>query len=142
MDLYRYFHPHYNPRLRKVSVRLVELGELEQGAVELRKAIERMQVRTENAPVGEIRAEHFSELLVALDYVVETLSTLMKAHPGDDLVALFQLLDERKGAPGWENWVRLLRQRLEIICQYGDELLSTGARTGTDGKSNGHSLRA
>ena len=35
MDLYRYFHPHYNPRLRKVPLRLQELAELEQKQSEL-----------------------------------------------------------------------------------------------------------
>ena len=114
MDLYRYFHPHHNPRLTKVPLRMQELGELEQAAIELKKAIERAEVRTAHAPVGGICKEHFSEMLVALDYLVESLSTLTKAHPGDDLDTMMHMLGERQNAPGWENWTRLLEQRLEI----------------------------
>lgn len=115
MDLYRYFHPHHNPRLRNVSLRQLELGELEQAAVELKNALVRASVRTEHSPIGGIRAEHFSEILVALDFIIESLATLSTAHPGDDDVTLRQLLEERRNAPGWENWATLLRQRLEMV---------------------------
>ncbi len=121
MELYRYFHPHHNPRLRQVSLRLQELGELEQAAVELRSAVRRAEIRSELAPVGRIQKDHFSEILVALDYIVESLSTLGKAHPGDDLSTLNSLLLERKDAPGWENWARLLRQRLQDV-KYIEEI--------------------
>lgn len=118
MDLYRYFHPHHNPRLRNVPLRLQELGELEQAAVELKKAVKRAEVRTSISDAGPIKGEHFTQLLVALEYIVESLGTLAGAHPGDDADTMVQMLDERKDAPGWENWARLLKQRLEILRQY------------------------
>ena len=117
MDLYRYFHPHHNPRLRKTSLRLQEIGELQQAASELRKAVRCAEIRTENAPVGGLRKDHFSELLVAMDYLVESLTTLTEAHPGDGPEVVHELLRERKDAPGWENWSRLLRQRLDLVEQ-------------------------
>ncbi len=118
MELYRYFHPHHNPRLRSTQLRLQELSELEQAATELRNALKRAEVRAENAPVGGITGEHFSQIQVALDYVVESLNTLCQAHPGDEDRTLISMLEERKNAPGWENWSRLLSQRLEILCQH------------------------
>lgn len=120
MDLYRYFHPHHNPRLRNVPLRVLELNELEQAATELRNAVHRAAVRTSNSPVGAIRDEHFNELLIALDFVIESLGTLASAHPGDDDATLRQLLEERKNAPGWENWAALLRQRLELLAASED----------------------
>ena len=121
MDLYRYFHPHHNPRLRNVPLRLQELGELEQAAVELHKALKRAEVRTGEAATGPIKKEHFNQIRVAMDYVVESLGTLSGAHPGDESDTMEQMLDERKDAPGWENWARLLKQRLEIVNQYKPE---------------------
>jgi len=118
MDLYRYFHPHYNPRLRSTAVRLQELSELEQASIELRKAVHRALVRAKDKEVGGIKEDHFNQILVALDYVVESLGTLSQAHPGDDLETMMQLLEERKDCPGWENWARLLEQRLRIMNQY------------------------
>lgn len=113
MDLYRYFHPHHNPRLRHVPLRMQEVAELEQAANELKKAVERAKVRAESAEIGGIKGEHFSEILVALDYAVESLGILSRAHPGDEMNVMYQLLEERKDAPGWENWARLLKQRMD-----------------------------
>ncbi|MCB0344789.1 MAG: hypothetical protein KDD66_06720 [Bdellovibrionales bacterium] len=115
MDLYRYFHPHHNPRLRSKPVRQLELAELEQAASEMHKAVRRAQIRTTNAPAGPIRAEHFEEMLIALNYLLETLGTLNDAHPGDDTSEMYELLAERAEAPGWESWTQLLRQRLELL---------------------------
>lgn len=115
MDLYRYFHPHHNPRLHKTPLRLQELGELEQAAIELTKAIQRAEIRTRNAPLGPLHEEHFGDIVAALNYVVEALSELTKAHPGDDLNTMMQLLRERSDAPGWESWTKLLRQRLQLL---------------------------
>ena len=122
MDLYRYFHPHHNPRLQKTPVRLQELAELEQAAVELTKAVKRAEIRTAHAPVDPLRERHFSEVLRALHYVVESLSELTGAHPGDDLKTMLELVRERKDAPGWENWTELLRQRLKLMkeCELAD----------------------
>ena len=118
MDLYRYFHPHHNPRLRNTPLRLQELGELTQAANELKRALERARLRSEDHPIGGIREEHFSDILVAMSYVAESLSTLTQAHPGDEHSDMFQLLRERQNAPGWENWSRLVQQRLNILDQY------------------------
>lgn len=112
MDLYRYFHPHHNPRLNKVPLRLQELAELEQAAAELKKAIERAEIRAANTNSQIIRSEHFTEIAAALDYVVSALSMLSEAHPGDDLDTLAQMLHERKDTPGWETWSKLLSQKL------------------------------
>jgi hypothetical protein len=118
MDLYRYFHPHYNPRLKATPLRLQELGELEQAATELKRALERAKLRISQHSVGGIRTEHLDEILIAMNYVVESLGTLTNAHPGDDNETMAQLLRERADAPGWENWARLLKQRLSIAGQY------------------------
>ncbi len=115
MDLYRYFHPQHNPRLKKVPLRLIELGELEQASIELKNALTRAQLRTEHAPVGPINSEHFDDQIVAMNFVIESLETLGKAHPGDDSQTLLAMLQERAKAPGWENWTNLLRQRLELL---------------------------
>lgn len=118
MDFYRYFHPHHNPRLRSVPLRLQELGELEQAAVELVRALERAELRAEASADPElpnsIRKEHFSQVLEAARYVSETLSILTHAHPGDSPHEMQQLLRERETAPGWENWSKLVRQRLML----------------------------
>lgn len=118
MDLYRYFHPHHNPRLRNKPLRLQELGELEQAALELKKAVKRAEIRAGDAPLGAIKKDHFSQLLVALEYIVESLETLSEAHEGDSEEIMGDLLSERESAPGWENWCRLLKQRLEIGQQF------------------------
>ena len=118
MDLYRYFHPHHNPRLKATPLRMQELGELEQAAAELKRALERAMLRAGENSVGGIRDEHFGEILVAMDYVVDSLTTLTHAHPGDLNEHMEELLKERENAPGWENWTRLLSQRMTIAEQY------------------------
>lgn len=115
MDLYRYFYPHYSPRLRNVPLRLEELSELKLAAEELRKALERAEIRSETAPTPPIRKDHFSEILVAINYVADSLATLEKAHPGDGDKVLEDLLNERKKLPGWEKWAELLQQRLNSV---------------------------
>lgn len=112
MDLYRYFHPHHNPRLRAVPLRIQELGELEQAATELARALERAALRSGHAPVGGISAEHLEQVLEAARYIVDSLHLLTAAHPGDTVDEMTRLLDERANAPGWETWSRLVRQRL------------------------------
>ena len=118
MDLYRYFHPHHNPRLRVTPMRLQELAELEQAAIELGKAIKRAHIRTGRAPIGDLCEEQFNHVLEAAQALVQGLSDLTTAHPGDDLTTMKQLLRERRDAPGWETWSRLLRQRLELMQDY------------------------
>lgn len=115
MDLYRYFHPHHNPRLRSKALRQIELAELEQAVSELRKALRRAQIRTSNSDSGPIRSEHFEEMMIAANYLQDSLSTLNEAHPGDDTAEMYEILAERSDAPGWESWSQLLRQRLELL---------------------------
>jgi hypothetical protein len=117
VDLYRYFHPHHNPRLSNVPMRLQELSELEQAAIELQKAVKRAEIRTSHVSFGPIAEDHFSEISSALDYVILSLSLMRKAHPGDGLRTLAQMLSERKRSPGWENWSKLLEQRLRMASQ-------------------------
>ena len=118
MDLYRYFHPHHNPRLRNIPLRLQELCELQQAALELSKAVRRAEVRTDQCPCGQIRKEHLAEIRSALEYAVDALTTLTEAHPGDGQNVLEEMAKEREEAPGWENWTRLLSQRLHTMSQY------------------------
>lgn len=112
MDLYRYFHPHHCPRLRSKPLRLQELGELEQAAAELRNALKRALIRAGAAPISEIRKEYISETLNTLNSVVDSLRVLCRDHPGDDDRTMWEMLQERKNAPGWESWSKLLEQRL------------------------------
>jgi len=108
MDLFRYFHPHHNPRLRKVPPRLQELGELELAARELQRAIQRANIRN-----GESSNIEFDEALLSMESVIRTLNNLVHAHPGDSAETIGQLIEERKSIPGWENWARIVRERLE-----------------------------
>jgi hypothetical protein len=117
MDLYRYFHPHHNPRLRNQPLRHQEVGELEQAAIELGKALERAELRQRLVPVEQIKTERFADLRSAVDFAVESLSAIAEAHPGDDESTMHDLLNERKNAPGWENWSRLLKERLRLLKQ-------------------------
>lgn len=110
MDLFRYFHPHHNPRLRKVPLRLQELGELELASKELHRALQRAQIRTE-ASNGD--PESYNNILEAVNFVIESLSQLVRTHAGDSAEAVEQLIEERKNIPGWENWSRIVKERLE-----------------------------
>lgn len=120
MDLYRYFHPHHNPRLRKKRLRMQEVGELEQAAVELRHALKRAFVRSTDTSEADI----FPETLRAMDFVVDSLKLLLRNHPGDSSRVLGQLLKERQNAPGWESWCTLIRQRLDMLAH--QEVIARG----------------
>lgn len=136
----------------RTPLRLQELGELEQAASELKKAIRRAAIRSENASkssaqdlfpedTGEAllpptpqelsvdqqihqseqrraQLEKLSEILEALEFVVDSLSGLSDQHPGDESSTMHALLQERGEAPGWENWSRLLEQRLSLLAQH------------------------
>ena len=112
MDIYRFFHPHHNPRLHSTPVRLQELSELEQAASELLKALERARQRTERSPVPPILPQHFTDIVKAMRFVVRSLETLCEAHPGDPPHALLDLIHERSGFSGWETWTSLVREQL------------------------------
>jgi hypothetical protein len=106
MDIYRFFHPHHNPRLVHTALRYTELSELLQAAVELRKALERAQQRTGKQPVPPILPEHFADIIKAERFIEESLHTLCDAHPGDSDEELKSLVTERSSASGWEVWTK------------------------------------
>ena len=112
MDIYRFFHPHHNPRLHSTPLRQQELGELEQAAAELTKALERAQKRSLRSPTPPIMAEHFADLLKAMRFVVSSLQTLCDAHQGDSKSDLLDLVTERSAQSGWETWTKLISEQL------------------------------
>lgn len=112
MDIYRFFHPHHNPRLHSTPLRQQELSELEQAASELRKALERAQSRTMRKPAGAILPGHFADIIKAMRFVEYSLQTLCDAHPGDPQSVLLDLVNERSGFSGWEAWTSLLKEQL------------------------------
>ena len=114
MDIYRYFHPHHNPRLHHTPLRQQELSELEQAALELLKAIKRARARANRAPVSPILPQHFDDSMKALEYVVDSLEILCDAHSGDSALELNQLVQERSESAGWEVWSNLLREQLVL----------------------------
>jgi hypothetical protein len=116
MDLFRYFHPHHNPRLRKVPLRLQELGELELAARELERALQRAQIRYHSSAIHLVGGEEEIELdeaLISISAVVKALSALVAAHPGDTAKTMEKMIEERKNIPGWESWSRIVKERLE-----------------------------
>ena len=112
MDIYRFFHPHHNPRLHSTPIRQQELSELEQAASELLKALERTVQRTRRRPVPPIFPQHFTDIMKAMRFVVRSLQTVCDAHPGDGPGALRDIAQERSELSGWEAWTRLVREQL------------------------------
>lgn len=113
MDLYRYFHPHHNPRLRNTPLRLQELAELQQAAVELTRALKRAFIRSSR--IDESQAQQcFGSAIEAANVLVTELEKISAEFPDDSLQTMRQLLTERAQAPGWETWAKLLEQRLII----------------------------
>lgn len=115
MDLYKYFQPHHNTRLRQKALRHQELGELLEAALELGKACERANLRQSESPVTELKEEKFTNLLQAMHQAAQILTELGEAHPGDEKSDLEKLIEERSEIPGWENWARILKERLKSI---------------------------
>lgn len=122
MDIYRFFHPHHNPRLHSTPLRQQEISELEQAAGELLKAIERAQQRTKRRAIPPIFPEHFTDILKALRFVVTSLQTLNDAHPGDSEEAVNEMIHEREGMSGWEQWINLVSEQVS-------DALKTAPRT-------------
>lgn len=112
MDIYRFFHPHHNPRLHSTPLRQQELGELEQAASELLKALERASKRVGRKPVAPILPQHFQEVIKAMRFVMSSMEAISDAHPGDSEEDLQDLISERKELKGWEGWTALLREQL------------------------------
>lgn len=115
MDIYRFFHPHHNPRLHSTPLRQQELSELEQAASELRKALERAGHRTTRRPVAPIMPEHFADIIKAIIFVEKSLQTLCDAHPGDCQSSQRDLINERSSLSGWESWASLFSQQVETV---------------------------
>ena len=113
MDIYRFFHPHHNPRLHSTPLRQQELIELEQAASELRKALERARKRTVRRAPGRIVPEHFDDIIKALVFVESSLQTLSDAHPGDNINALIEILNERASFSGGEAWTSVLKEQID-----------------------------
>jgi len=114
MDIYRFFHPHHNPRLHNVALRQQELSELEQAAAELIKALERAQQRVVRKPTPPLLPDHFVDLSKAMRFVSASLQTLCEAHPGDSREDVMKLIQERSNFAGWENWTTLVREQLAL----------------------------
>ena len=114
MDIYRYFHPHHNPRLFSTPLRQQELSELEQAAAELRKAIERARLRVERAQRGRILPSHFTDLIKAVTFLENSLQVLSDAHDGDAPEILQELIQERNNLRGWEGWTSIVQEQLEV----------------------------
>lgn len=114
MDIYRFFHPHHNPRLLGTAIRQQEISELEQAGAELLKAVRRAQQRSTRRCAGPILPQHFTDIVKALQFVVSSLSTLCDAHPGDTLEELSDLISERADLPGWANWTNLVREQISF----------------------------
>jgi hypothetical protein len=112
MDIYRYFHPHHNPRLNSTPLRQVELVELEQASSELKKALIRARSRLEKGTTPPLLPSHMSEVIKAIDFVVNSLQTLCDAHPGDNEEELKKIVEERSPLSGWETWASLLEEQL------------------------------
>ena len=113
MDIYKFFHPHHNPRLHSTPIRQQELSELENCASELRKALERAKQRTIRKASGPILPEHFTDIVKALGFVEKSLQTLSDAHPGDTARDQQALVEERSSCPGWETWTNLVNEQLQ-----------------------------
>jgi hypothetical protein len=112
MDIYRFFHPHHNPRLHRTALRMQELSELEQATSELRKALERAQQRTTRKAAPPIMPQHFTDLIKAIRFIEYSLQTICDAHPGDSEQDLTDLINERSGFTGWDSWTTLLSEQL------------------------------
>ena len=106
MDIYRFFHPHHNPRLVNTAMRYTELSELLQAAVELRKALERAQQRTTRQAKPPILSEHYTDVIKAGRFIEASLQTLCEVHPGDTEDDLKLVAVERSSSSGWEAWTR------------------------------------
>ena len=115
MDIYRFFHPHHNPRLLSTPLRQHEISELEQAASELIRALERAKQRCERRPSPPILPNHFKDVIKAMDFVVRSLQTLCDAHEGDATEVLSDLIQERSQFTGWEGWANLLKEHLTSV---------------------------
>lgn len=115
MDLYRFFHPHHNPRLRNKPIRLQELSELELAAKELLRAMDRASIRISSSEKKFIPADLIQASSEAIELASELLHQIVDLQPEDTEEEMLELLEERKLAPGWEAWCKLLSERIEML---------------------------
>ena len=142
MDIYRFFHPHHNPRLHSTPLRQQELSELEQAASELAKALERAMQRSERKAVPPIFPQHFTDIIKAMRFVVRSLQTLCDAHPGDTPETLKEIANERSEFSGWEAWTALVRQQLAGSSSMRSPMRQNGYSGPGSNGHNGHSSSA
>lgn len=112
MDLYRFFHPHYNPRLRNVPVRLQELNEISLAI----KEISRVLHRTSRRLGHNIDAlNHMESTKEAIELAHNLIESAILTYEEDTQEDLEEMLKERRSAPGWEAWCRLVESRLNYL---------------------------
>lgn len=112
MDIYRFFHPHHNPRLLNTPLRHQEISELEQVSHELLKALERAQQRCARRGPAPIMPQHFTDMIKAVSFVSASLQMIAEAHPGDSREEVLELVEERNQYGGWQAWASLVREHL------------------------------
>lgn len=114
MDLFRFFHPHHNPRLKNKRLRLQELSELELAIKEIQRALVRANVR-QTSSNATVASEYIKSSKEAIELALSLISQCIEEYPEDSDQDLYDLLSERKSAPGWEAWTRLLSEKLKSI---------------------------
>jgi hypothetical protein len=124
MDIYKFFNVFHNPRLHSTPPRQQELSELELVSSEIRKALERLQVRSKRKTIGPILPDHFSDMLKAAKFIEASLGTLCDAHPGDSKATIEDLVSERQTMKGWESWTSLLSEQLKTLEQENSNQIS------------------
>jgi hypothetical protein len=114
MDLYRFFHPHHNPRLRQKPLRLQEISELELAAKELLRALNRAVLRTQSTK-SKVPLDFLDSAINATELSLEFLQSIVDFCDEDSEEELKELMKERINAPGWEAWCTLLSERLRSL---------------------------
>lgn len=120
MDIYRFFHPHHNPRLRNVKLRLQELTEISLAVKEIERVLQRTKRRLSHNPESVTLAE---DTINAINLAYELLETNIRLYPEDSPEDLEIMLGERRDAPGWEAWCKLVESRLNYIKSERDSIL-------------------
>ena len=126
MDLFRYFKPHHNPKLHDIPPRSQEFYELLQAAKEFNLAVQRAQIRIEAS--SKIRTDNLIKIIdhdtnqrikveldncvLSLNFIESAMLKIIESIPSDSLDDLHDMIQEREGLTGWENWVLLLRESL------------------------------
>ncbi len=121
MDLYRFFYPHHNPRLRVVKLRLQELTEISLAIKEVGRVLNRSKKR-----LGQDTPETLDEMedtIGAIELAHSIIESMILNYPEDSPEDLESMLKERRNAPGWEAWCKLVESRLDYIKSERDSRL-------------------